>query len=68
VWAYTTIPSVAEILLVRATSVEAELLRRRPDGSWPEQPDIIGADGILRLDSIEFAEPLRSAYRTTALG
>jgi Uma2 family endonuclease len=68
VWAYTTIPSVAEILLVRATSVEAELLRRRSDGSWPEQPEVIDADGILRLDSIEFAEPLRSAYRTTALG
>jgi Uma2 family endonuclease len=68
VWAYTTIPSVAEILLVRTTSVEAELLRRRPDGSWPEQPDIIDADGVVRLDSIEFAEPLRSAYQTTALG
>ena len=68
VWAYTTIPSVMEILLVRATSVDAELLRRGPDGSWPEQPETIGADGVLRLDSIGFAEPLRLAYRTTALG
>jgi Uma2 family endonuclease len=68
VWAYTTIPSVMEILLIRATSVEAELLRRSSDGSWPEQPEIIGAAGILRLDSVDFVEPLRSAYRTTALG
>jgi Uma2 family endonuclease len=68
VWAYTTIPSVVEILLVRTASMEAELLRRGADGSWPAEPDTVGADGILRLDSIEFAEPLRSAYRTTALG
>jgi Uma2 family endonuclease len=68
VWAYTTIPTVTEIVLLRSTSVQAEILRRQPDGSWPEQPEIIGGDGELRLDTIGFAEPLRSAYRTSGVG
>ena len=38
IWAYTTIPSVREILAVHSTRIEAELLRRNPDGSWPEEP------------------------------
>ena len=68
VWAYTTIPTVAEIVLLRSTSVQAEILRRQPDGSWPEQPEVVSDDGELRLDSIGFAEPLRSAYRTSGVG
>jgi Uma2 family endonuclease len=68
VWAYTTIPSVVEIALLRSTSVAAEILRRRPDGTWPEDSETIAADGELRLDSIGFAEPLRSAYRTAGVG
>ncbi|MGH7153142.1 MAG: Uma2 family endonuclease [Acetobacteraceae bacterium] len=67
VWAYTTIPTVAEIVLLRSTSVQAEVLRRQPDGSWPAEAEIIAGDGALRLDSIGFAEPLRSAYRTSGL-
>jgi Uma2 family endonuclease len=31
VWAYASIPSVQEILIVHSTRVAAELLRRRPD-------------------------------------
>ena len=38
IWAYTTIPTVAEIVVLRSTSVAAEVLRRQPDGEWPEQP------------------------------
>jgi Uma2 family endonuclease len=68
VWAYTTIPTVAEIVLLRSTSVQAEVLRRQPDGSWPAEPEILSGDEALRLDSIGFVEPLRSAYRTTELG
>jgi Uma2 family endonuclease len=67
IWAYTTIPSVVEILVVSSTKVEAELLRRRGDGSWPETPDRVGADGDLRLASIDFTVALRDIYRTTAL-
>ena len=67
VWAYTTIPTVAEIALLRSSAVAAEVLRRRPDGTWPEQADMIGAEGELRLDSIGFAAPLRAAYRTAGV-
>ena len=67
VWAYTTIPTVAEIVILRSTAIGAEVLRRGPDGTWPGQAEIVGADGELRLDSIGFAAPLRAAYRTAGL-
>jgi Uma2 family endonuclease len=67
IWAYTTIPSVAEILVVSSTKIEAELLRRRDDGSWPETPERIGATDDLRLASVDFASALKDFYRTTAL-
>jgi len=66
VWTYTTIPSVHEILVLKTASISAELLRRTPDGSWPEQPLIL-ADGELALQSIGFRIPLAAAYRTTRL-
>lgn len=65
VWAYTTIPSVAEIVILNSTQIGAEVLRRRLDGSWPEQPDSLGPEGEIRLESIGFAMPLRAAYATT---
>lgn len=67
VWAYATIPSVAEILVVSSTERRAELLRRGGDGAWPPGPEAIGAEGALRLDSIGLALPLPALYRTTAL-
>ena len=67
VLAYRTIPSVAEIVIVRSTSIAVEILRRAPDGAWPAQPDLVDANGEFRLDSIRFAAPLRGAYRTTDL-
>ena len=67
IWAYTTIPSVRELLVVHSTRIEAELLRRSADGSWPEQPEIIGAGGTLSLAGVEFSTPLAALYRTTAL-
>ncbi len=67
VWAYTTIPTVAEIVVLRSTSVQAEVLRRQPGGSWPEQPEIVRDAVELRLESIGFAEPLRLAYRTSGV-
>ena len=66
-WTYTTIPSVQEILLVRSTRVEAELLRRGKDGTWPEQPTIIRPTDALELTSLDFTAPLASLYRTTVL-
>lgn len=67
VWAYTTIPSVAEILLLGGVRVEAEVLRRGADGSWPEAPVFLDAEDELELASIGFRAPLRHFYRTTDL-
>jgi hypothetical protein len=58
---------VIEIVVLHSTAVAVEVLRRTPDGTSPAQPEIIAADGELRLDSIGFATPLRDAYRTTNL-
>jgi Uma2 family endonuclease len=67
VWAYTTIPSVREIVVVHSTRVLAEKLRRGADGRWPDKTDKIGQDGTLRLESIDFACSLREAYAQTHL-
>lgn len=66
VWAYTTIPSLREILILSSTAIRAELLRRGLDGSWPETPQAI-EDGDLTLESIGMTVPLVSLYRTTRL-
>ena len=67
IWAYTTIPSVRDILAVHGTWIEAELLRRGPDGHWPEEPLIVKGADTLTLDSIGFSAVLSAFYRTTAL-
>ncbi len=67
VWAYTTIPSVAEIVVISSTEVAAQLLLRAADGSWPERATQIGPGDDLVLPSIGFRLPLIAAYRTTAL-
>jgi Uma2 family endonuclease len=68
IWAYTTIPTVTEILAVRSTRIEAEYLQRGPDGAWPKEPEIIGVAGTLTLRSIGFSTLLAAFYRTTILG
>ncbi len=67
VWAYTTIPSVAEILLLNSTSIEAELLRRNQNGEWPSEPFPIGAGGNVELQSLGFTSPLVAFYRGSSL-
>jgi Uma2 family endonuclease len=67
VWSYTTIPSVREIVVVHSTRVLAELLRRDPDGNWPAEPQEIGPDGTLQLESVAFACPLPHVYAQTHL-
>jgi Uma2 family endonuclease len=66
VWAFTTIPSLQEILILRSTAVRAELLRRGSDGSWPAASMVI-EDGDLVLESIDFTVDLAAIYRTTRL-
>jgi Uma2 family endonuclease len=65
--AYTTIPSVREMVVVHSTRVLAEVLRRGTDGPWPEESEKIGREDALRLESIDFACRLREVYRQTHL-
>jgi Uma2 family endonuclease len=67
VWAYTSIPSVREILVLRADRIAAELLRRSPQGEWPERPIAI-TEGDLALESISFRVALADLYARTGLG
>ena len=63
-WAYASIPSVREILVLSSITVGADLLRRSADGSWPQNPETI-LEGDLILGSIGFRMPLADIYRTT---
>ena len=68
VWAYTTIPSVQEILVVRSLEIGAELLRRLPDDGWPANFDRFAAsDARVRLDSVDAEFALGAFYRTMEL-
>lgn len=67
VWAYTTIPSVSEILLLSSLWMSGELLRRNPDGGWPATPLLLDAESVLRLDAIGFEAPIHQCYATSSL-
>jgi Uma2 family endonuclease len=62
VWTYVSIPSVQEVLVLRSVSIAADLLRRRPDGTWPDEPAQIGRDDMLHLESIGLNCPLTELY------
>jgi Uma2 family endonuclease len=67
VWAYTSIPGVREILVLRTAEIGAELLRRLPGGDWPAVPETVSRGGELVLHSIGLLVPLAALYRTTRL-
>jgi Uma2 family endonuclease len=67
IWAFATVPSVRELVIIDSVRIAAEVLRRGPDGTWPDDPELLGPDDSLRLDAIGFATPLRAAYRGTGL-
>jgi Uma2 family endonuclease len=67
VWTYVSIPSVQEVLVLRSASIAADLLGRRTDGTWPEEPIQIGRDDMLHLESIGLACPLAELYIGTYL-
>jgi Uma2 family endonuclease len=66
VWAYTTIPTVQEILIVRSTAIRGELLRRDAAGNWPDRALVIEA-GPLELQSIGLSIDVAAIYRGTRL-
>ncbi len=63
VWAYMTIPSLREILVVRTAAIGVELLRRNADGRWPDQPLSL-TDNEVTLDSIGLTLPIPALYRS----
>jgi Uma2 family endonuclease len=67
VWTHTTIPSVQEILVLRSASIAADLLRRRDDSTWPEEPTQISRDDALHLACIALTIPLPALYARTYL-
>jgi Uma2 family endonuclease len=66
VWAYTSIPGLREILVLRSDRVAVELLRRSPSGEWPSRTADV-ADGELELQSIGFRLSLADLYARTGL-
>ncbi len=67
VWAYCTVPTVTEILILASTRIEAQLLRRGADGHWPPDPTKIEHEGMLTLASISYMLPLKAIYEGTYL-
>ncbi len=67
VWAFTTIPSLREILVLHSTEIRADLLRRGEDGSWPAEATTIRGGEGLHLDSIDLTLSLTDVYRRTRL-
>jgi Uma2 family endonuclease len=67
VWAFTTIPTVREILMVRSNRMELALLRRDDQGRWPEEPTILRPPAALLLDSVDFDAPVIELYRGSGL-
>ena len=68
VWTYVSIPSVQEVLVLRSASIAADLLRRRTDGTWPDEPIQIGRGEMLHLECIGLTCPLADLYTGTYLG
>jgi len=61
VWPYTSIASVQEILVLDSTLAAAEVLRRTPEGGWPQEPAFV-VDGELAFGSIGLSVPLTALY------
>jgi Uma2 family endonuclease len=62
---YTTIPSVREILVLHTAEIHADLLRRKEDGTWLDNPLSLTLGATVTLESIDFAVPIAAFYRTT---
>jgi Uma2 family endonuclease len=65
--AYATLASVQEMVVVHSTRVLAEVHRRDAGGVWLRDPEVVEADGRLRLASTSLDVALRAAYRGTYL-
>lgn len=67
IWAYTTIPSIQELLIVSSMGIEAQLLRRQDDGNWPANLTRIDETENVVLTSIGLTVPLKTFYDQSGL-
>jgi hypothetical protein len=67
-WSDRAIPSVPEIAPIHAARVQTEVLRRRPDGQWPEALDKIIEGETLAFERTGCANPLLDIYAETSIG
>lgn len=65
--AYSSIPSVTEVLIVSSTSRAIEHLYRNPDGSWPENPVPVDEGDTFTLSSIGLTLTMAEVYAGTSL-
>jgi Uma2 family endonuclease len=64
---YTMMPSVREILVIYSVEIRASLLRRKADGSWPDDPLPLKMGDTVTLESLGFTNPMAAFYRTSGL-
>ena len=67
IWAYTTIPTVKQLLVVGTTKVDVKLITRQADGTWPDTPESLDRDAVANLDCIKMVLPVAEIYRDTRL-
>jgi Uma2 family endonuclease len=65
VWAYTSIASVPEILVLRADARGGDVLRRRSDGAWADRAAPVETDLVLQSIGLQIA--LAELYGRTTL-
>jgi Uma2 family endonuclease len=66
-WAYTTVPSVREILIVDTERVCIEICRKGAGGNWEAGPEVVEAGGTVHLHSIEAPLSIAEIYAGTFL-
>ena len=67
IYALSTIPTLAEIVVVESTSVRVEVYRRGKDGSWPLGGEVSEQGGKVGLTSIDAEFPISDIYSGTYL-
>lgn len=67
VYAYQTIPSVQEILVLDSRKVAGTLHRRDGQGEWPDDPDELDAQSTVELRCIGLKVALTAFYGSSGL-
>jgi Uma2 family endonuclease len=62
--AYTSLPSLREIVVLSSVRVAAEVFARQDDGTWPAEPARFGADAVLAIATFGFTCRLGDLYPT----